>query len=85
MSGRSTSQSPVRRGEGLIRGKVLTFEVTGSRALLTVARERGGVMSAEVPSGRTYDAGAEVALRMDWSEVDVFDAESEFSLGESNG
>ena len=70
---------------GLIRGKVLTFEIMGSRALLTIARERGGVMSAEVPSGRTYDAGAEVALRMDWSEVHMFDAGTELALGEANG
>ena len=65
---------------GLISGTVVTFEVMGSRALLTIARERGDVMSAEVPSAPGYDPGAEVALRMDWSAVHVFDAESEVAL-----
>jgi len=71
-------------GEGLIKGRVVTFEIMGSRALLTVARDRGGVMSAEVPSGRTYDPGMEVSLRMDWSGVHVFDADSERALGGSH-
>jgi multiple sugar transport system ATP-binding protein len=71
-------------GEGLIKGRVVTFEIMGSRALLTVARDRGGVMSAEVPSRRTYDPGMEVSLKMDWSGVHVFDADSERALGGSD-
>jgi multiple sugar transport system ATP-binding protein len=67
--------------EGLIRGTVLTFEMMGSRALLSVARARGSVMSAEVPSLHRYDVGAEVELRMNWNEVHVFDAASEQALG----
>ena len=72
-------------GEGLIRGTVVTFEIMGSRALLTVARERGDLMSAEVGSLPRYEVGADVELKLEWSEVHVFDAGSERALGRRDG
>ncbi len=71
-------------GEGAIDGTVQTFEILGSRALLTVARRDGELMAAEVPSARRYEPGEPVALRLDWSEVHVFDASSEAALGASD-
>ncbi len=72
-------------GAGLIRGKVLTFELMGSRALLTVAREHGALMSAEVSSQQPQTIGAEVELKMNWNEVHVFDAVTEQALGRRDG
>jgi multiple sugar transport system ATP-binding protein len=69
-------------GQGSLRGTVQTFEVTGTRALLTIVRAGGELMSAEVPSTPSYEPGMEVTLTIDWSHVHVFDAESERALGE---
>jgi multiple sugar transport system ATP-binding protein len=69
-------------GDAPLKGTVQTFEITGTRALLTVVRPDGELMSAEVPSSPDYEPGMEVALRIDWNHVHVFDAETEQVLGE---
>ena len=53
----------------------------GSRALLTVARENGGLMSAEVPSVPHREPGSVLGLGLKWDEVHLFDAATERALG----
>ena len=72
-------------GAGLIRGTAVTFEVMGTRALLTVSREGGELMSVEVASLPRYETGAALELKLDWSEMHVFDAGSERTLGRRDG
>jgi multiple sugar transport system ATP-binding protein len=68
--------------DGVLRAKVVTFEVMGSRALLTVARENGDLMSVEVPSLPHREPGEVLALTMNWDELHLFDAVSELALGQ---
>ena len=68
-------------GDGLLRATVVTFEVLGSRALLTVARENGDLMSVEVPSVPHHEPGSVLGLALKWDEVHLFDAASERALG----
>ena len=56
-------------GEGrdaLLRATVVTFDVLGSRALLTVARENGDLMSVEVPSLPHREPGGVLGLALKW-------------------
>src|SRR4029077_16597531 len=53
-------------GDGLLRATVVTFEVLGSRALLTVARENGDLMSVEVPSVPHHEPGSVLGLALKW-------------------
>ena len=68
-------------GDGLLRATVVTFEVLGSRALLTVARENGDLMSVEVPSVPHHEPGSVLGLALKWDEVHLFDAATERALG----
>jgi ABC-type sugar transport system ATPase subunit len=68
--------------EAVLRASVVTFEVMGSRALLTVARENGDLMSVEVPSLPHREPGEVLGLTMNWDELHLFDAVSELALGQ---
>jgi ABC-type sugar transport system ATPase subunit len=68
-------------GNALLRATVVTFEVLGSRALLTVARENGELMSVEVPSVPHREPGSILGLALKWDEVHLFDAGTERALG----
>ncbi len=72
-------------GPGLIHGEIITFEVTGSRALLTVARRNGALVGIEVPSVPGHEPGAEIALDPDWNKAHVFDAKTERTLAGQGG
>ncbi len=69
---------------GTIKGKILVVEPLGSETILNININPEGeetIIKAKLPKlTKKYSAGETIYLKIDWSKVAVFDAETGFAL-----